>query len=77
MSIDRYLTVVHELWYRKYRKPKIAIVICFLIWAGKIVMIILASTEQKGYILSHSSKWCLDNSIKILFSSFWGIYVPL
>ncbi|CAF0860088.1 unnamed protein product [Adineta steineri] len=32
MSIDRYLTIVHEGWYRRYRKPKYALIICILIW---------------------------------------------
>ncbi|CAF2396929.1 unnamed protein product [Rotaria sp. Silwood2] len=32
MSIDRYLNIVHELWYRRYRKPKCALIICLLIW---------------------------------------------
>ncbi|CAF3371504.1 unnamed protein product [Rotaria socialis] len=37
MSIDRYLTIVHEICYRKYRKPKTALLICVLIWAASCV----------------------------------------
>ncbi|CAF0823129.1 unnamed protein product [Rotaria sp. Silwood1] len=33
MSIDRYLNIVHGQWYRRYRKPKCALIICLLIWA--------------------------------------------
>jgi len=36
MSIDRYLNVVHETSYRRYRKPKYAFIICILIWTGLI-----------------------------------------
>ncbi|UJR27972.1 hypothetical protein I4U23_009230 [Adineta vaga] len=32
MSIDRYLAVVHDFSYRRYRKPKYALIICILIW---------------------------------------------
>jgi hypothetical protein len=35
MSIDRYLHLVHGAWYRSYRKPKYAQIICLLIWTGK------------------------------------------
>ncbi|CAF3657737.1 unnamed protein product [Rotaria sordida] len=35
MSIDRYLNIVHEPWYRQYRTPKGALIICLLIWTKK------------------------------------------
>jgi hypothetical protein len=47
MSIDRYLNVVHELWYRQYRKPKYTLIICILIWIGKMILYLL-------YKISHS-----------------------
>lgn len=35
MSIDRYLNIVHEVWYRRYRKSRNAFIVCLLIWTGK------------------------------------------
>ena len=35
MSIDRYLHMVHVVWYRKYRTPKHTLIICLSIWISK------------------------------------------
>ncbi|XP_056398835.1 probable G-protein coupled receptor 33 isoform X2 [Hyla sarda] len=32
ISIDRYCLVFHPIWYRRYMNPKIATVICLLLW---------------------------------------------
>jgi len=40
MSIDRYLYMVHETWYRSYRKSKYAQIICLLIWAGNKIFLL-------------------------------------
>ncbi|CAF0826213.1 unnamed protein product [Adineta ricciae] len=32
MSIDRYLSIVHDFWYRRYRTPKQALIICIFVW---------------------------------------------
>lgn len=37
MSIDRYLHIVHDGWYRKYRKPRLAQIVCLLIWTVSLV----------------------------------------
>jgi glucan phosphoethanolaminetransferase (alkaline phosphatase superfamily) len=52
MSIDRYLNMVHETWYRRYRKPKYAGIVCLLIWTGKEILSFFHKINSVFFIVS-------------------------
>ncbi|CAF0932325.1 unnamed protein product [Adineta steineri] len=73
MSIDRYLNIVHEMWYRKYRKSKYAQIICLFIWIVSLVFMFpyeyfLHVNNEKNNQSSHASN-CIVQDGDSLFSS--------
>ncbi|CAF0723082.1 unnamed protein product [Adineta ricciae] len=84
MSIDRYLHMVHVLWYRKYRTPKHTLIICLSIWIISLLFMFPYKHVLRMIRRTHTgSRHTLDCSVydrDSLFSSCiftFGFYYVL
>ncbi|CAF1101758.1 unnamed protein product [Adineta ricciae] len=84
MSIDRYLYMVHVVWYRKYRTPKHTLIICVSIWIISLLFMFPYKHVLRMIMRTHTgSRHTLDCSVydrDSLFSSCiftFGFYYVL
>ncbi|XP_059214974.1 G-protein coupled receptor 4-like [Centropristis striata] len=64
IALERYLVIVHPLWYRCRRTIKSSVLICVLVWILPVVCVL---TERFSY----------GNEVSVIFAIFYLLPLPL